>query len=567
VLALGAPPARAQNAPKPPPKPPALDPRLPKPAQAAQLAARAEALHEQRKYPDAAKLFQQAAELTPEDWALWDRAGWAWLDAAQAAPALKAFEGAAKAAPAGSPPPGGLLISRFALGEAKEVEALLRRLLTPEAVDAALPIVTKGLAAKQFAPDWSYALGYLYARVLRNSQRALGPLESVAKAVPTHAGAWLLLVEVNQDLDRGAQEDAAALRYLQLAPDTPDAFRLKAQRYAAAQNFAGAIQEYEAGIAKHPAAAELYYPLARVYERVKNAKQAEATYRKLLTGAEARKQEAVVSQARQQLANYFARQKNYAEAEKLYREAAQKPDASLLTVENWAALLALAGNWEEAAGAYQALAGRVEKTPAPPEERLEARYRSAAAALAAGKRDAAKSEVQAALAHRPETRTASQAEALALAAWLGESIGAGLDYRKADERWAAFVWRSAPEEGEFEVRGRFSVAATAWRALLQQVQKRHPDSWAVDYALARQSAAWGATPEALAQLQRVTRARPTWWVGFYALGQYYSRERDKEKGVPVLRKVLELAPECRGARVYLSLLTNLKEDPEKDGDE
>jgi len=541
-----------------------VDPRLPKPAQAAQLSNRAETLAYQGKHAEAAKLFQQAAELTPEDWALWDRAGWAWVDAAQAAAALKAFEAAGKAAPAGTPPPGGLVIARFLLGQTKELDALLRVLLAPEMLEPALPVVARGLATKKPAPDWNYALGYLYARVVRNSLRALDPLEAVAKAVPGHAGAWLLLVEVNQDLDRGAHEDAAALRYLQLAPDTVDAYRLRAQRFAAGQNFAAAIQEYEAGIVKHPAAGDLYFPLARAYERVRNAKQAEATYRKLLGVAETRKLAALLAQARGQLASFLARQKNYAEAEKLYREAAEAPDAPAATVENWAAVLALAGNWDEAAAAYGRLAARVEAAGATPEERLTARYRAAAAALAAGRRDAAKTELAAALAHKLETRTQAQIEALALAAWLEADPGAALAYRRGDERWAAFVWRSAPEEGEFEVRGRFSVAATGWRALLRQVQKRHADCWPADYALARLAAAWGDTPDALAQLGRVTRARPTWWAGFFALGQYYSRERDQERGLPALRKTLELAPECRAARVYLSLLTNLKPD---DGDE
>ncbi len=70
------------------------------------------------------------------------------------------------------------------------------------------------------------------------------------------------------------------------------------------------------------------------------------------------------------------------------------------------------------------------------------------------------------------------------------------------------------------------------------------------------------TSEALGLLSKATRARPDWWAPHYAVGQYHTRRRDKEQGVPVLRRTLQLAPECRGARVYLSLLTNLREREE-----
>src|SRR4029079_2089498 len=99
-----------------------------------------------------------------------------------------------------------------------------------------------------------------------------------------------------------------------------------------------------------------------------------------------------------------------------------------------------------------------------------------------------------------------------------------------------FTWRREPLEGEVEVRGRYSPAATAWRAILQQVQKLHPDCWPADYALARIYATAGFTEDALALLGRVTQERPDWWAPFYATGQYYAREQDKEKGVPALRK-------------------------------
>src|SRR5688572_16536915 len=115
----------AQDTAKPAEKP-LVNPKLPKATQAALLTQKAEELQAEEKYPEAAALLQQAAELTPEDWLLWDKTGWAHLDNADAAKALKAFETAARAAPPGTVLSGGLLISNFALGRQKEVLDLVK---------------------------------------------------------------------------------------------------------------------------------------------------------------------------------------------------------------------------------------------------------------------------------------------------------------------------------------------------------------------------------------------------------------------------------------------------------
>lgn len=536
-------------------------------AQAGQLARRGEELLRQGKFAEAAALFRQAAELTPDDWALWDRAGWAYLDAGQAAPALQAFEQLRKTAPAGTPTHGGILISHFALGDLKECSEWIRRLLPPPQADRAIAVVAKGLAAKPRSPDWNFALGYLYARVLGNSPRGLVYVEDVVEANPKHAEAWLLLVEINRQLDRGPQEDAAAIKYLELAPETPEAYRLRAERFASLQKFAEAIAEYEAGIAKHPEADELYYQLARIHERLGGVRQAESVYRRLLEAAATRKLDLVHAQARLQLANFQTRQRNYAEAERYWREMAQKPDASAAVWSSWGALLALCGKWEEAAAALETAAAREEKErglalPADRDDLLAARYRAAVCRIAAGQRDRAKAGLEAALAMRGETRSTPEIEATAFLAWL-EGRGAraeALAYRRSDERWAAFLWRQRPPEGELEVRGRFSPAATAWRAILQEIQKRAADCWPADYALARIYAAGGFSEEAIRLLERTARARPDWWAPHYALGQYYAAQRRKEPGLAAFRRVLQLAPDCRQARVYLSLLADLKDD-------
>ena len=550
--------------------PPATNSRLPKETQAARLALKAEGLQSTGKFSEAAVLLQQAAELTPDDASLWEKAGWAHLDAGSAAPALKAFEAARKAAPPGpretAASVGGLLISQFALGNAKEVETLVRRVVPANGVPAVMAAVTKGLAAKQPAPDWNYALGYLYARVLQSSARGVGIIEEVVKVQPKNAEAWLLLVEMNQDLDRGAREDSAAIKYLELAPETVDAYRLRAQRFAALRKTREAVAEYEAGVVKYPTSSELHYQLARVHERSGGAKQAEAVYRKLIAAATARNDDKLRDEARTQLAIFQARQKNYVEAEKFYREAAARPDAAAPVWASWGALLALQARWEDAAKAFDGAASRDQKDGgASRDDVMVSRYRAAACRLADGRKDTARAGFESALPPAGAVRSTTEIEIAAFLAWI-RGRTAPLDrlaYQRPDERWAGFSWRAEPDEGELEVRGRFSLPATAWRAILQGIQRKSPDCWPADYAVARIYAAGGFSEEALRLLGRVTRGRADWWAPFYAMGQHYARERDREKGIEVLSRAVQLAPGCGPARTYLSLLRNLKED---DGD-
>lgn len=556
-------PAAGQQKPAAPPKPNLSG--LSKPAQAERLQNQAEELQFQGKWLEAAKLLQQAAEILADDWALWDKAGWGYLDATQPAQALPMFEKAAKTRPSGAAIPGGLLIAQFGMGNAKEVEALLKQMVDADTAAKGLALVKKGLAGKQFTPDWNFALGWLYAQVLRNSNRAVGPLEAVAKATPARADVWLLLVEVNRALDRGPNEDAAAIQYLTLAPDTEDAFRIKAERYAALQDYDSAVLEYEAGIKKYPLSETLHFQLARVHERRNQPKMAEAAYTKLVKAATAQKKESLVFQARIQLANFHARWRNYAEAEKFYREAAARPEAVSNTVDNWGYLLALTGKWEEAAKALDTSVQKLVKPAAglapTPDEILQARYRAALAHLAAGKRAETRALLDPIVADPKAERSGPLVEMAAFAAWAGSRKLPVLDYQRGDERWAAFVWRGQPQgEGEFELRGRNSLPDTFRRAALQTIQKRYPDAWPADYVLARAYAAGGYTKDALGLLAKSARGRGDWWAPYYAMGQYYARKRDKENGVPVLRKVVELAPECRQARVSLSLLNNLKDD-------
>jgi len=562
----------AQEKPKPPTAP-AVNPRLPKPAQAEQLSFRAEELQSKGKFAEAAALMQQAAELVTDDWLLWNRTGWAHLDAGQAAPALKAFESAKKAAPPGTPLEGGFIITQFALGDQTALGDLIRRTAPGAVVERAKAVVAKGLAAKPRSADWNFALGYLYARVIGNSSRALDPMEAVVAVEPKNAEAWLILVEANQALNRGPQEDAAAVKYLELAPETPDAYRLRASRFAELMNYRDAIAEYEAGVAKHPLEAELYYQLARVHERAGGAKNAEGVYRKLIALAVERKLEGTAVQARMQLANFHARQRNYVEAEAHYRAAAAGTDATVTTWNTWAALLALTAKWPEAAKALETAAARDEKerpstSASVRDEQLAARYHAAVCRLAAGQRDLAKTGLLAALQVKSEARTSPEMEVAAFLAWLEPKPDSAqrLAYQRSDERWARFTWRREPEEGELEVRGRFSPAATGWRAILQQVQKLNPTCWPADYALGRIYAAAGFTDEGLRLLGRASQAQPPWWAPYYAMGEYYARNGNKEKGIPLLTRTLQLAPANRQARVSLSLLSGVKSTDDFDLD-
>jgi len=549
------------------PKP--MPPRASSSAQATQLSDQANELTRKGKFPEAAALLQKAAELTPDDWTRWDSAGWAHLDSGKPDLALKAFETAQKTAPAGTPV-NGLLVANFGLGKKEVVAKLLTELVPSDQLAGVKVTVEKGLAAKPFTTDWNYALGYLYATVLRHSGRALGLLESVVKAEPMRADAWLLLVEVNRDLDQAAQEDAAAVKYLELQPESADAFRLRAERLVSLRQYPAAIDEYKAGIAKVPTADALYFQLARLFERFGNKKDAEATYRQLIAAAVTAKKDVTRQQASAALAAFQLRQQNFAEAEKFYREAAQRPDATLSTLESWGASLALLGKWDEAAKAMESAADRDAKArgttdPAVRDSLLTARYRAAVCRVAAGQLDQAKTGLEAALSLQNEIRTSPAMEAATFLTWLNlkEPAKAPLGYQKNDERWAGFTWRQSQvnaAEGEREVRGRYDATATAWRAILQQVQKTNPNAWPADYVLARAYASAGFNDEAMELLQKASGRKTDWWALPYAMGQYYAQKRDKENGVEVLKRTLRLAPQCRQARVYLSLLSNLKSE-------
>ncbi|MFN3650471.1 MAG: tetratricopeptide repeat protein [Armatimonadota bacterium] len=541
-------------------------------ARAVQLTNQADELIRLRKPGEAAPLVRQAAELVENDPELWDQAGWLYLDAGEAEPALQAFEAERKLLPEGVAPPGGLLISQFALGNRAEVERLIGRLVPADRAAEAVAVAAKGLGAAPRSPDWSYALGYLYARVLGQGPRGLEAMEAVVMAQPDRAEAWLLLVEMNRQLNRGPQEDAAAVEYLKLAPATVDAFRLRGEKYAALQKYADAIAEYEEGIKKHPNAEALYLQLARLHGSLGGTEQAEQVLRRLLARAESEKSPTLRAQANLALANHLIRTRRYPDAEKLYAEMAKAPDASALVVTNWGSLLALKGDWPAAAAALSQAADREaadpeNRRPSRQNDVLIARYRAAVARLAAGEKDAARKELDAAAALGGETRTSAGMEVAAFRAYLGDTAAArSLAYSRGDERWAGFLWRRELEDeaGELEVRGRFSAAATGWRAILQEVVRREPQAWPAAYALARVYAAGGATQAAQELLRGAAERKPDWWALYYPRGQYYAQRRDKELGIPLLEQTLKLAPEARQARSLLNLLRNAAEpEPEE----
>lgn len=549
----------------------AADSREVRERDASRLVREAEDLQRQRKVVEAAAAFRKAAERNPEDPALWDQAGWAHLSAGQADPARQAFEQARKLTPPGVTVSGGLLVAYYALANKDELLKLVRQTVPPDVATRAEPVLTRGVAAQQRTLDWNFGLGYLYVRVLGNSRRALPFAEAVAAENPKHAQAWLLLTEINQALNRGPQEDAAAIRYLELAPETADAYRLRAYRCYIHQQYQAAMDEYQEGITKHPEEAELYYGLARVYERQNQVKQAEATYQKLVDLAGQKKLDVLRAQARAQMANFQLRVKNYAGALGYFREATTRPDASPGVHATLGALLVLQGKWSEAIPALDAVSERDEKlrgrtSPAARGDLIQARYRAALCRLAAGQRDPAATALRAALEYRGEARAAPEVEMRAFLVWLagkGAPLGP-LAYSRSDERWASFQWREPVEEDEARVSRRTSPQAAAWRAILAEVKSKNADCWPVRYALARQLAGEGASAEAVSLLQEGIRLRGDWWAPHYALGDHYTREGKNPQAQAALERVVALAPECRAARVGLSLLRNRPvDDPDR----
>jgi tetratricopeptide (TPR) repeat protein len=557
-----------------PPKPgadaPKIDPRLPKTAQASLLAQRGEALQYEGKVEEAAAMLQKAAETAADDPSLWDKAGWAHLDTGDGAAALKAFETAQKVGGAGARASGGVLIAQFALGKKDEILKYIRSTSSPEAADLAAPVVTRGLEAKPRTAEWGYTLAYLYVRVLGNSPRALRPLEVVTQLAPERADAWLLLAEANRSINDHENEQAAASKYLALAPGTPEAYSLRAGLMVYDQKFSEAVTELQAGIRKHPDAADLYYQLARLQERGGEPKLAEATYQSLVTAAQARKKDSLAWSARGQLAQFQIRASNFTAAETYYREAAARPGATAQSVSTWGSLLALLRRWPDAAKALENAAERqagstgTSARPAGTEAMAE-RYHAAVCRLIAGPRDAAKTGLNAAIALRTEARTSPEMEARAFLSWVsgpGTALGA-LAYDRSDERWAGINWKERPEPGEAAVQARSSAAAQGWRAILQEALAKNADCWSARYALARLSAAAARPEEAAAHLEKVAQLRPDWWAAHYALGDYYLRKRDKERAIAALTRTLQLAPACRPARAALSLVKSYKPDSEE----
>jgi tetratricopeptide (TPR) repeat protein len=320
-----------------------------------------------------------------------------------------------------------------------------------------------------------------------------------------------------------------------------------------------------------------------LHERLDETKEAEAIYTKLTAAAIERKLPELANQAQAQLAASQIRRRRFVDAARYYEEAVKAPTASVATWQTWSSLMILNRRWPDAIEALDTLAARQAKTPGTaPSDLLNTRLRSVLCRFAIPKAttqppppgfDALKAALQPALVS-PSGRTAATAEAAAFVAWIEEKSAppARLAYVSTDERWAAFNWRRVREDGELEIRGRVSPTAQSWRSLLEELRKQQPTSWAVSYAHARVLAGLGFTEEALALLESVSKAKPDWWAPHFARGQYYARERDQSRGVPVLRETLRLAPECRQARTYLSLLTNLKAQPprveeiELDGD-
>jgi tetratricopeptide (TPR) repeat protein len=544
------------------------NPSLPAASRAANLALHAEDQEARGEYQEAAETYLKAAGLTPDDWSLWDRAGWAFLEMGDPKRALEAFEQAGRVDERSAARTGGVLIARFGLKEEGALLASVRKRVGVSALAEAEMIIKRGLAVRPGDTDWWYALGYLYARVLGSNGRAAVPLETVVLADPKRAEAWLLLADVNRALNDLPRATAAAVQYLALAPDTAEAFRLRAERFFELQRMSEAAAEVEEGLKKHPGAWDLYPLLARAREMMGEPREAEealARWEKQAREAAAdpasKTDPDEASRARLQLGMLLGRRGEYARAEPIYREAAERPDIGPTVLGTWAGLLALTERWAESAAAYERAAA-LQAEDREDSETLPVRYRAALARMAAGDRDAARSVLTSALAG-PGERTGARLEAESFLAWLSGTgpLPKALEYRPGDERWAGFTWRSEPPEGEFEVRTRFSIPVSANRALLQQIQKRYPDSWPAQYALARVFASAGYSDDAVRLLRQAASSRGDFWALHFPLGQHYARERRQAPGLAALRRVLELAPECRAARVYLQLLGDFGDRP------
>lgn len=553
-----APPAGRTRPPAPPA--PALHPNLPAATKAAQLELHAGDLL-RAGYPlEGARAYEQAAGFTPKESNLWGSAGWAYLDAGQAAAALAAFRKEQALLPPSSRPPGGLLVANYALPNKAELTRLLPEFAAPEEIEEARKVVSEGAAAKPFSTKWHYGLGYIYARLLDLSPRGIYFLDEVIEAEPENAAAWLMLADLHQAAGNQQQGDAAATRYLELAKEAPDAYRLRAGRYLALRRVADAVAEYRDGLAKHPDAYSLYYGLARSLDAAGDGPGAVKAYQQLIDRATESKQPEIASGATLQLAGFYARKGRYKEAEALYAAAAKLAGAGPAIWRSWAWTLALQGRPAEAAAALQGALERERKaapaSAASPESQAAAAGEAAVALLAAGKREEAIPLLRRAAAPGLP-RGVAHAEYAALLAWASRaaSLPEGLEYQRGDELWSTFLWRQAPEPGAEATRPqRFSLTQAGWKALLESIVKADAKAWPALYALARLDAREARTAQALDRLKKAAALRPDWWASHYALADRYVRLEEEPAAVAALRRVLTLAPECRQAEVRLNLL-------------
>lgn len=523
----------------------------------------ADRLLRQGKVPEAAAAYQKAADANPADPLAWDRAGWAHLDNADAERAKKAFETGRLKTPKGARPSGGLLVALYVLKEKEPLFKLLRDYLPSYQLAEGEKVLDGGMKAALRSAPWSFGLGYLYSRVLGNSTRAVFHAESAAQQQPMNAQAWLLLVEINQALNRADQEQAAAVEFLKLEPESADAFRLRAQRVAASGDAESAAVECEDGLKKHPQSVELYVMLARYHERAGKPVEAEAALKRLLKSGSEGKVDGAEATAQSLLAAFHVRRKQYAAAEPYYKGLAVRAGSTALARHNWAAVLAVQSRWKEAAAAYEtAAAGASAASGANSEEYLPLSTRAAFCLSLASERDAARTLLEKALSTAPRSRSYSRIEAASTAVWLGStSAPKELGYVKDDERWAAFPFREEVDEGENRPAPRTSLPESAWRHILKAQTENVKDCWPAELVLARISASDGNGAASARSLETVAKARPDWWAPHYVLADYFTRGDQLPRAQAELTRVLQLAPDCRAARGALSLLKNRAPTP------
>lgn len=556
----GAPKAPAARARPPMPPPPRLHPNLPASTRAAQLEQYGVALLRTGYAAEAAAAFSQAAEATPSTATLWEQAGWAYLDAGDAPQALAMFARVREAALPGEPPPSGLLVAHFALGEKEKLQALLPAFAAPDELEKARKVVAEGLAEKPFTRRWNFALGYIYARLLNNSPRGISFLEDAAEADPKDPEVWLLLADLQHAAGNQAQGDAAAEHYVELAPETRDYYRLRASRFLDLNQPETAVAEYRAGIKKHPRAWELYQGLARAQDASADDKGAVSTYAEMIRQAREAGQQQSANAAEIQLAALHARRGRFAEAEKLYGAAAARPEAGTALIESWAYSLSLLGRFDQSARAFRRALEREksvrgESHPLARESIAAAAGKAGLATLAAGQEKEAEPLFRQAISGGLP-RSAAAAEYAGFASLLRreKKLSPLLRYHRGDELWAVLLWRQLPEGERAAGAGRFSLHTAGVRALLGAILKRDARAWPAAYAQARMQARDGDVAGAETLLRQVTAAQPAWWAAHFALADRLQQTGDARGAMAALERVIELEPECRPAVQRLAAL-------------